>query len=157
MKRAKASLPSNIAWDLVFFKNFLLEFSFTWGLRNSGSSSSPYVFLYSDITCKNCQRWSNYWTSFNALVTWCDQMAGKGTSPSNLQSMVSPMFFVSHLTNEKLVFRVLTNEKPVFILCHTSAGGWRSHSGCRSYSRSRGGSGHKLYLEKRKMVQNLAE
>ena len=47
-------------------------------LRKSGSSSSPYLFLYSDMT-------------------WCDQMAGRGTSPSNLQSIVRPMFLVSHL------------------------------------------------------------
>ena len=47
-------------------------------LRNSGSSSAPYLFLYS-------------------AMTWCDQMAGRGTSPSNLHSIVSPMFLVSHL------------------------------------------------------------
>ena len=104
--RYKLSSPSNIAWDFVFCKNFLLEFSFTWGLKNSGNSSSPYVFLYSEITCRQGRAWI---TIFNQKkrkekkiktyisFTWWDQIAGRGTSPSNLHNIVRPIFFVSHL------------------------------------------------------------
>ena len=44
-----------------------------------------------------------YWLIWNHFLfilrfeTWWDQIAGRGTSPSNLQSIVKPMFFVSHL------------------------------------------------------------
>ena len=82
-------------------------------LRKSGSSSSGYIFLYSSSTwgyqdfCllfifllkafafdvkSECAK-----LALLMMITWCDQIAGSGTSPSNLQSIVSPMFFVSHL------------------------------------------------------------
>ena len=42
-----------------------------------------------------------------SLRTWWDQMAGRGTSPSNLQSIVSPMFFVSHLKGPVRCFDII--------------------------------------------------
>ena len=68
-------------------------------------------------------------------LTWCDQTAGRGTSPLNLQSIVRPMFFVSHLINifqcHRQVCWLLTSEEELQTL-----------SLCRLYSHSREGNDH---------------